>query len=139
MKFKKEFLSVFKKKYGGTLIYEDSDRFGKIEVIDEKGVRSLHFGNQAKQSSMRIDDPIKLELSYSHAMMSGLIFRPKPLNVLNLGLGGASIPKFLHHIFPHCQIDTVELRPKVIEVARRFFHVPAHRTSELFNVMPGSF
>jgi spermidine synthase len=116
--------SLFAKKYGGKLIYQTSDEHGPLQVVDEQNIRSLHFGSSPKQSSLDLRHPNRLCLEYSKHMMTALLFKPDPDNCLVLGLGGGSIPSFIHHQYPGIDITSIELRQKVIDVARRFFLLP---------------
>jgi len=110
--------------YGGFVVYQAASDEGIIEVVDIEHKRSLHFGTYPRQSSMSLDAPHSLELSYTRAMMAGLLFQPKPVNICVIGLGGGSLVKFLLHHFEDCKIDVVEYRQDVIDVAQRYFHVP---------------
>ncbi len=112
-------------KYGGTVVHRTRDAHGAIEVVEGGGSRTLHFGTEPKQSSMSLDDPIRLDLGYTRAMTCALLFsQPPPRRVLLLGLGGGSLCRFLLHHFPDCRIDVVEYRERVVEVAHDWFHLP---------------
>lgn len=111
-------------KYGGRLIYQGRDEMGPLEVIENGYQRSLHFGSLPKQSSMDLNDPQRLCLSYTRAMLSALLFMPSPARVLLIGLGGGSLAKFFLHHFPACHLDAVELRPHVSQIARDYFLLP---------------
>jgi spermidine synthase len=108
----------------GILIHRSHDEYGTIEVIEDGGQRSLHFGSDPKQSSMFLHDPWRLALSYTRAMMAPLLFNPQPQRILLLGLGGGSLAKFLLHHIPDCHIDAVELREKVVKLAYGYFQLP---------------
>jgi spermidine synthase len=97
---------------------------GEVGVSEADGVRYLHLGNDAVQSAMRIRKPFDLELSYTRAMMAGLLLHPAPRNVVMIGLGGGSIAKFVHRKLPDSAIHVVELNPKVVLVARNTFGLP---------------
>lgn len=113
--------------YGdGSLVHQAHTDEGIIEVVDTGDSRSLHFGTYPRQSSMRLSDPHYLDLSYTQAMMGCLLLNPNPKKVLVIGLGGGSVVKFLLHHFPYCEIDVVEYRSDVIDVAQRFFGVPSN-------------
>ena len=113
--------------YGdGRLIYQSHSEDGVIEVVDSGDSRSLHFGTYPRQSSMRLSDPLYLDLSYTQAMMASLLLNPNPQRALVIGLGGGSVVKFLLHHFPQCQVDVVEYRSDVIDIAHRFFDVPCN-------------
>jgi spermidine synthase len=110
-------------KYGGRVIHTTRDEFGLIEVVEDEFHRTLHFGTDPKQSSMRLDDPASLVLGYTRAMMCALLFNESPGSALLIGLGGGSLARFLLHHFPRCRIDAVECRPQVIDVARSHFRL----------------
>ena len=110
--------------YGGLAIHQSQSDDGMIEVVDLGDSRSLHFGTYPRQSTMSMTTPYSLELSYTEAMMACLIINPQPQKILIVGLGGGSLVKFLLHYFPECQIDVIEYRQDVIDVAQRYFSVP---------------
>lgn len=95
-----------------------------VEVGEVDGVRSLFIGSSTIQSSMRVKAPYDLELSYSKGMMLFLLFAPHVRDVVIMGLGGGSIPKYIHHYHPHLTTRVVELNPQVISIARSHFFLP---------------
>ena len=95
-----------------------------VEVSEQSGIRSLHLGSATVQSSMKLEDPYELVLSYTRAMMAFLLFHPRPQHILVIGLGGGSLPKFVYKHFPDARTTVIESEPKVIAVARQHFHVP---------------
>jgi spermidine synthase len=112
------------RKYQGTMIHKTRDELGEIEVVDEPSYRSLHFGSAPKQSSMLLRDPIYLALAYTRAMSTALLFTGTTKRFLLIGLGGGSLAKFLLHHFHDCQVDAVEYRQAVSEVAHSHFYLP---------------
>lgn len=112
------------RKYQGEVIHQSHDPLGVIEVVEDNLSRSLHFGTDARQSSMLLRDPYQLSLSYTRAMCAALLFCEEPRRVLLLGLGGGSLAKFLLHYYPQCHIDAVEFRPEVHQIAHRYFALP---------------
>jgi spermidine synthase len=95
-----------------------------LSVSEERGVRTLHVGGEAIQSSMRLSDPYALELDYTRCMMAFLLFHPRPRRALKIGLGGGSLPKFLWRRLPWLRTRVVELDARVVTVARGQFHLP---------------
>ncbi|MDX1915162.1 MAG: polyamine aminopropyltransferase [Methylophilus sp.] len=95
-----------------------------VEVGEVDGVRSMYIGSSTIQSSMRVKAPYDLELTYSKGMMLFLLFAPQVRDVLMLGLGGGSIPKYIHHYHPHIKTRVIELSPQVISIARSHFYLP---------------
>jgi spermidine synthase len=112
-------------KYEGLLIHQSHDDEGVIEVIERKGVRSLHFGSHPRQSSMLLTDPYRLELDYVRAMTSWLLFKPTfDDDALLVGLGGGSLTKHLLQYFPMCRLKAVEYRKSVVKIAHSYFDLP---------------
>lgn len=95
-----------------------------IEVSEREGVRYLHIGSTDIQSAMRVDRPYDLELTYSRCVFAPLLFAPPPRTVFTIGLGGGSIPKFIHHYMPDVAQTVVEIDPRVVSVARTQFMLP---------------
>ena len=96
-----------------------------VVVSEQEGVRMLHLGGDAVQSAMRLASPETLELEYTRAMMAFLLFCPQPREVLMVGLGAGSIPRFLHARMPEARVTVVEVNGGVIAAARQYFGLPA--------------
>lgn len=95
-----------------------------IEISEIDGVRALHIDSATVQSAMRVKAPYDLELTYSRGIMCFMLFGLQVRDVLVLGLGGGSIPKFIHHYLPEMRTRVVEINPEVIEIARSHFMLP---------------
>ncbi|MBI5436238.1 MAG: fused MFS/spermidine synthase [Nitrosomonadales bacterium] len=98
-----------------------------IDISEQSGVRFLHFGTLWIQGAMRIARPWSLELEYTREMMASLLLRDAshwPRKVLLIGLGAASLTKFLyrHRLLAH--LTVVEIEPDVVAAARQFFKLP---------------
>jgi spermidine synthase len=111
-------------KYDGLVIYQNHDDEGILEVVEKRGVRSLHFGSSAKQSSLSLDDPETLQLPYVRAMASWMLFKEQLESVLMIGLGGGTLARFLIYHFPEVRIRAVEYRSSVLKIARSHFGLP---------------
>ena len=95
-----------------------------VEVTETGGIRSLHLGTVTIQSSMKVKSPIELQLAYSRGMMAFLLFSNKVKNVLSIGLGGGSVPKYIHAHCPEITQTIIEINPQIIHIARSHFLVP---------------
>ena len=97
-----------------------------IEISEQNGVRNLHFGSEWVQGAMRIARPWSLELEYTRELMLPLMLHPGewPASVLQVGLGAASITRFLHRQRPKARLTVVEIAPEVAAAARHFFTLP---------------
>ncbi len=96
-----------------------------VYISEKSGVRTLHIGSDTIQSAMRMAAPNDLEIAYTRSMMAFLLFNPDPRDILMIGLGGGSLAKFVYHRLPQARTVAVEVNPRVVAVARQFFHVPA--------------
>lgn len=97
---------------------------GKHYLIECDGMLSLQFDALSLQSEMDIDDPDRLVLSYTRAMMSCLLFKPMPRRIAMIGLGGGSLAKYCYRYLPQTEIAVVEIDPEVIAL-RHEFAIPA--------------
>jgi spermidine synthase len=98
-----------------------------ITISEEHGVRYLHFGSRWVQGAMRIARPAALELEYTRDLMLPMLFAPEPewpASVLQIGLGSASVTKFLHRHRPASHITAIEILPEVVAAARQYFKLP---------------
>ena len=80
-----------------------------IEISEAKGVRFLHFGSPWVQGAMRIARPWALELEYTRDMMFPLLLKREnwPKRVLMIGMGSASLLKFLYRYRPAAHLTVV--------------------------------
>ncbi len=96
-----------------------------IDIRESEGVRTLHFGSEWVQGAMRVARPWNLELEYTRAMIFPLILcEDPPTRILLIGLGAASLLKYLYRHCPHAHLTVVEIDPRVVQAARQFFRMP---------------
>ena len=110
----------------------------EILVSEVAGIRYLHFSSDWIQGAMCIARPFALELDYTKEMMASLLLRPDagwPRRALLIGLGAASLTKFLHRYRPDCKLTVVEIDPSVVVTARQHFKLPEE--DRRFNIVIG--
>ena len=110
----------------------------EIQVSESAGVRYLHFSSNWVQGAMRVARPWALELEYTREMMAALLLRPDndwPRSALLIGLGAASLTKFLHRHRPAAKLTVVEIEPTVVAAARQHFKLPEE--DERLNIIIG--
>lgn len=98
-------------------------------LSEEDGIRFLHFGSPWVQGAMRISRPTELVLDYTQDMMAVLLLRAAgrgqgtgwPRNALQIGLGTASLAKFLQRHRPGCAQTIVEIDERVVRLAEQSF------------------
>jgi spermidine synthase len=74
-------------------------------------------------SRVDLNRPLHLLGIYTRAMMAALMWKPDARRVYHIGFGGGRIPMVLHHYFPEMVIESTEIDPEVVRVARRWFGV----------------
>ncbi|MDO8720405.1 MAG: fused MFS/spermidine synthase [Polaromonas sp.] len=92
-------------------------------VHDDGGTKSLHFTMGELQSRMVLRRPWRLEVDYTRTMMGFLLFKPAPLHIGMIGLGGGSLAKFCYRQLPASPMTVLEINPHVIAL-RREFQIP---------------
>jgi predicted membrane-bound spermidine synthase len=78
-------------------------------------------GWYTRQSEVNLADPDDLPLLYNRTFSLAAVYPPQIKRVLVLGLGGGSIPVYLHRFLPEAAIDVVEIDPGIIGVAKKYF------------------
>lgn len=112
------------------VVHRVKSEYQEITVVDTpNGFRQMLFdarmdGRDAIQSEMKKSMPTELTLAYSRHMMTALPLVAKPAKderVLVIGLGGACMQRYLYELLPRSTIQSAELDPAVLEVAKSFF------------------
>lgn len=107
--------------YSGDLIYRKETPYGHLDVVDSNRTRAL-FLDGIIHSMMNKDDPTELRV-YTKYFPLGLLFVPTAKNVLFVGGGGFSGPKYFLENYRNVTVDVVEIDPVVVDVAQKFFDV----------------
>jgi spermidine synthase len=98
-------------------------RYTRPFVLENGGLRALHFSLGYVQSVMRIGAPAALELGYAQRMMAFLLFNPRPRRLMMVGLGGGSLVAFCHRHLPGARMTVLEIDADVIAL-REVFELP---------------
>lgn len=112
-------------------LFERDSMYSHITVKDEGGIRTLYF-NTFPQTRMSLLDPYDGAFEYTKFAHLAFLMNPDIKKVLLIGLGGGSINRALWKFYPEVQVDTVEIDPMVVEVARRFFGLPETSKHRIF-------
>jgi predicted membrane-bound spermidine synthase len=108
--------------------------YNDIFVTKAASVLTLSFqwkGWHFDESKVNLADPDDLPLLYQRTMTVAAIFPQQIKRVLVLGLGAGSIPVYLQRVLPEATIDSVELDPGVIDVAKKYFGLRETKTFRL--------
>jgi spermidine synthase len=60
--------------FAGRRVFKARSQENAVDVSEVRGIRSLHLGTAAIQSSMKVSAPFELELEYSRCMMGFCCF-----------------------------------------------------------------
>jgi spermidine synthase len=80
-------------------------------------------GERYTESVANLSDPDELPMKYAQAMTAALLYPPEPKRILMIGVGGGTIPTYLGRFMPEAQIDSVEIDPGIIKVAKDYFGI----------------
>jgi spermidine synthase len=103
----------------GELIYLSNDE-NKISIAEDEHYRWLAFGDTI-QSIMHKRCPKKLTLPHQIAILLPLLFF-KPKTMLELGLGGGNLGRYIRSLHDDIALTSVELSANVIECFHRYFN-----------------
>jgi len=91
----------------------------RIELVLTTQVGGMRY----TESIANLTDPDDLPMKYAHVMTAALLYPPETRRILMVGLGGGSIPTYLGRFMTDAEIDTVEIDPGVIKVAKDYFGI----------------
>ena len=105
---------------GAGLVYEITSAYHHIRVVDDGGVRTLYF-DDAMETRMSIANPLQGHFEYTEFFHLPWLWNTGITSVLTIGLGGGSVQRSFEHYYPGVRIETVEIDPAVLEVAKSYF------------------
>lgn len=106
------------------LLHSERSLYREVMVYDTGNIRCMCFTRACRvgrQSCMDRKQPERIVMSYPRMMLASLYVQPEPESILIIGLGGGTLPMALAQMFPQARIDTVEIDPAVVRVARAYF------------------
>lgn len=104
------------------VVFERDSAYHQISVLEDGLNRYLRF-NRSFQGGMVLRDPYESPFLYTSYAHLALAFNPNIRRVLMIGLGAGAISKRFGRDYPSVVVDSIELDPAVVDVAKRFFEV----------------
>jgi spermidine synthase len=116
---------------GETVLFRADTQYHRITVTEDADARHLRF-DRSHQSAISLADPFVSRIRYPDYMHLALALKPDAGRVLVLGLGGGAITKRYWRDYPGVIVDSVEIDPVVVDVARKYFWLPEDERSRVF-------
>jgi len=121
-------ISLFVSTVHATVIHRETSLYQTIEVQEQPDVRCLQFATAQQRlkhyQGCIYTTPKKrhhMYFNYSKALMAPLLLNPSPKRILVIGLGAGVLPLALRETISNAFIETVEIDPAVVDIAKRYF------------------
>jgi spermidine synthase len=101
-------------------IFETTTPYHHIRVLEDGDLRTLCF-DDATQTRLSIKDPLQGHFEYTEYFHMAWLWRTNLSTVLMIGLGGGSAQRAFEHYYPDVRIETVEIDPTVVRIAKEYF------------------
>jgi spermidine synthase len=111
------------------VVFDKFSAYHHIQVLDLRGIRTLSF-NGSRETRMSLANPLQGHFEYTEYFHAPWIWNRDLKRVLMLGLGGGSTQRSFQHYYTNVLVESVELDPMVVKIAKNFFRVkesPRHK------------
>jgi len=106
---------------GAAVVFEATSAYHHIRVVDEQGIRLLSF-NGSQETRMSLLNPFQGHFEYTEFFHMPWLWNGRLTNVLMIGLGGGSTQRAYQHYYSNVTVETAEIDPVVLQVAKRYFY-----------------
>lgn len=106
----------------GGVIFDTYSVYHHIQVVDQAGIRTLSFDG-SMETRMSLANPLLGHFEYTEYFHMPWLWNSNIQRVLMIGLGGGSTQRAYQHYYTNVLVETAELDPQVVNVAKRFFGV----------------
>lgn len=110
----------FAQSSSAAVVFEVSSPYHHIRVVDEGQLRTLCF-DDALESRISLQEPLQGHFEYTEYFQMPWLWNTQIVSVLMIGLGGGSTQRAFEHYYPEVHVETVEIDPVVVQVAREYF------------------
>lgn len=104
------------------VVFQTFSPYHHILVVDEGGIRTLKFNN-SMETKMSLANPLQGHFEYTEYFHMPWLWNTNLQRVLMIGLGGGSTQRSYQHFYTNVMVETVELDPVVVTVAKKYFSV----------------
>lgn len=113
------------------VLHRERSLYRNIVVYEDDGLRCMAFGRNVnmRQSCTSLTEPSRVVFNYAKLVLGAFYLVPAPQRILVVGMGGGNLVMAIQQAFPGVAIDTVEIDPAVVRMARQYFgFAPADKT-----------
>lgn len=118
------------------LVFEKNSMYQYISVIEDKAKNERYIRNNKREMSqggISIDRPDKLLFEYTQMSFISLAFLDRdPKEVLFVGLGAGSMPRYFHKYYLNANVDIVEIDQDIVSVAEKYFYFNQNSRMRVF-------
>jgi spermidine synthase len=118
------------------LLFEKNSLYQYISVIEDTSKKERYIRNnkrELRQGGIYLTAPDKLLFEYTQMAFISLAFMDRdPKDVLFVGLGAGSMPKYFHKYYLDANIDNVEIDPDIVLVARKYFYFKENEKMKVY-------
>lgn len=112
------------------VLYQKDSLYHRIVVTQNEKWRTLKFDRHG-QSGMLKTDPLRSEFRYTDAFHLAFAYNPGIRRVLFIGMGAGTGPKQFRSFYPNVTVESVEIDPEVVNVAKRYFNFTTDAKSKV--------
>jgi spermidine synthase len=97
--------------------------YNQVMVERDGDIVDLRFRrgkNVPRQTAVDLSDPERLVIPYSGIMLAAALVQPEPRRILQLGLGGGAMNRYLRKVRPEVFLQTAEIDATVRDMAVEF-------------------
>ena len=112
------------------VVFETTSPYHHIRVVDDRGIRTLRFDGSA-ETRMSVRNPLQGHFEYTEYFHMPWLWNTQLTNALMIGLGGASTQRAYQHYYPDLTVETAEIDPVVVRVAKDYFRFQESATQRV--------
>ncbi len=105
------------------IVFETTSPYHHIRVLEEQGIRTLSFDGST-ETRMSVRNPLQGHFEYTEYFHMPWLWNAQLTNVLMIGLGGASTQRAYQHYYADLTVETAEIDPVVVRVAKDYYSFP---------------
>jgi spermidine synthase len=120
------FAEEFRPKTQEKILYTKNSLYQYLVVVDNLEKQHRYIYNSKRdymQGGISTENPDRLIFEYYQMSFISLAYlKSRPKDVLFVGLGAGSMPRWFNRYYPKVKTDVVEIDPEIFKVAKEYLH-----------------